>query len=301
MKLIFILFILIVLIILIFLLRKYKNIDNFENKNNKKAICILSTKLTDILYKFIINLKTSDKDNLYDYYICVDKVLSKDEILRYDQMYKNNKINKINIINIEDKVAESYGFKGSVLYFPDKACSRDKGLYYFSMVNNSYNHVWFIEEDVFFYNLDSIIKIDNKYNNSVDLILRDLKIKKVKEPLDWHWSKVYGKIDLPWACGMICIIRISKKLLKKIKEYALKNNTLFLDEAMFSTIAFQNNLNIYTPEELKTIYENDWVKMDSNNNDINKVLTNVNKFNFLHPVKNLNDQIKYREIIKEKL
>ena len=299
MKLIFILFVFVVLMFLILLSIKYSkdskdSKDNFEKKN-KKAICILTSKLSDVLYKFVVNLKNSDRNDLYDYYICVDTVLSNQEILRYNNIDMKKDRNKINIINIEDKIPELYGFKSSVLYFPEKACSRDKGLYYFSMVNNSYNHIWFIEEDVFFYNLDTLIRMDIKYKDTFDLILRDLSIKTDKETLNWYWPKVNGKIDLPWACGMICIIRISKKLLEKIKEYALKNNTLFLDEALFSTIAFQNNLNIHTPEELKTIYENNWTKMNTNDNDINKI---INKFDFLHPVKNLDDQIKYREIIK---
>lgn len=292
MKIIFIsiLILLILLIILPIIIKYFKvNRDNFNNKN-RKAICILSTKLSDILYKFVLDLKNSDTNNLYDYYICVHKTLNNKELSKY---------NNINIINIEDNIPETYGFKGSVLYFPKKACSRDKALYYFSMVNTSYNHLWMIEEDVFFYNLNTIIRMDNKYNDSIDLLLRDLTIKKEKNPLTWHWPIVDGKIDLPWACGMICIIRISKTLLEKIKEYALKNKTLFLDEALFSTIAMHNNLKINTPDEFKKIYESDGVKMNDNNNDIDKLIKSVNKDNFLHPVKSLEEQIKYRQIIEK--
>jgi len=296
MKLIFILsvFILLILLILTSLLIKYYKVnkDNFDNKKNKKAICILSTKLTDILYNFVTDLKDSDSNNLYDYYICVDKILNEKDFLKYNQ-------NNINIINIENKIPESYGFKGSVLYFPKNACSRDKALYYFSMLNTSYNHTWFIEEDVFFYNLNTIIRMDNKYNDSIDLLLRDLTIKKERNPLTWYWPIIERKIELPWACGMICIIRISKTLLEKIKDYALKNKTLFLDEALFSTIALHNNLKIYTPNEFQTVYENDWAKMKDNNWDVNKVHGRVNMNIFFHPVKNLDDQIKYREMIKK--
>jgi hypothetical protein len=297
MKLIFIISIFILLIILLVIptiVRYYKvNKDTFNNNKDKKAICILTTKLSDTLYNFVIDLKNSDTNNLYDYYICVDKILDNKDFLKYN---KDN----INIINIDSNIPESYGFKGSVLYFLKNACSRDKGLYYFSMINTSYNHIWFIEEDVFFYNLNTIIRMDNKYNDSIDLLLRDLTIKKEKEPLNWHWPKVDGKIDLPWACGMICVIRISKKLLEKIKEYALKNKTLFLDEALFSTIALHNNLKIDTPVEFSTIYENDWRKMDENNWDKNKLINSVNKDNFLHPVKKLEEQIEHREMVKNK-
>jgi hypothetical protein len=298
MKLIFSLLVLVLILVLvlfpIFKIFKYKgNRDNFDNKKDKKAICILSTKLSDILYNFVSDLKNSDTNNLYDYYICVDKTLTNNDFEKYNK-------NGINIINIEDKVPEYYGFKGSVLYFPKKACSRDKGLYYFSMVNESYNDIWFIEEDVFFYDLSTIIRMDNKYNNSYDLLLRDITIKKENKNLNWHWPTVNGKIDLPWACGMICIIRLSKTLLGKIKDYAIKNKTLFLDEALFSTIALHNNLMINTPIEFKTIYENDWTKMNENNWDTDKLNNKINKDIFLHPVKNLEEQIKYREMIKNK-
>lgn len=286
--------ILVLVLFPIFKIFKYKgNRDNFDNKKDKKAICILSTKLSDILYNFVSDLKNSDTNNLYDYYICVDKTLTNNDFEKYNK-------NGINIINIEDKVPEYYGFKGSVLYFPKKACSRDKGLYYFSMVNESYNDIWFIEEDVFFYDLSTIIRMDNKYNNSYDLLLRDITIKKENKNLNWHWPTVNGKIDLPWACGMICIIRLSKTLLGKIKDYAIKNKTLFLDEALFSTIALHNNLMINTPIEFKTIYENDWTKMNENNWDTDKLNNKINKDIFLHPVKNLEEQIKYREMIKNK-
>ena len=296
MKLIFIILILLIIILpvlIFFKVNKEVNKDNFNNKN-KKAICILSTKLTDVLYRFVTDLKNKDTNHLYDYYICVDKTLDNKDFEKYNQ-------NDINIINIEDKIPESYGFKGSVLYFPTKACSRDKGLYYFSIVNTSYNHTWFIEEDVFFYNLNTIIRMDNQYNNSYDLLLRDITIKKENKNLDWHWSRVNGKINLPWACGMICVIRISKILLEKIKEYALKNKTLFLDEALFSTIALHNNLKINTPVEFSTIYDSDWTKMNENNWDKNKLNSKINRDIFLHPVKNLDEHIPYREMIKNSI
>lgn len=215
--------ILLILLILIFpvIIKYFKvNKDNFYNKKDKKAICILSTKLTDTLYNFVNSLKQSDTNDLYDYYICVDKTLDNKELSNYNK-------NSINIINIQDNIPEKYGFKGSVLYFPEKACSRDKALYYFSMINDSYNHIWFIEEDVFFYNLNTVIRMDNLYDDSIDLLLRDLKVKKERDPLTWYWPKVDGKINLPWGCGMICIIRLSKKLLEKIKEYALKIKLYF--------------------------------------------------------------------------
>ena len=35
----------------------------------------------------------------------------------------------------------------------------DKALYYFTCCENNYEHIWFFEDDVFFYNLDTILNI----------------------------------------------------------------------------------------------------------------------------------------------
>ena len=50
------------------------------------------------------------------------------------------------------------------------------------------------------------------------------------------------KIDLPWACSLIPICRLSAALLKKIREYANTRGHLFFIEAMFNTLAEQNNM-----------------------------------------------------------
>ena len=85
---------------------------------------------------------------------------------------------------------------------------------------------------------------------------------------------------------MICAIRVSNKLLKLINNYACLNNSLFLDEALFNTIAIQNKLNIITPPELSTIhYKKEWDFYE------------INISNLYHPMKNIYQQYFFRNLI----
>ena len=83
---------------------------------------------------------------------------------------------------------------------------------------------------------------------------------------------------------MICAIRCSKKLMKCIDDYAKKYNNLFMDEALFNTLALYNNLNVNCIPELKNIvWRHPWKFKDINVN------------NLYHPVKDINKQIKWRK------
>jgi hypothetical protein len=82
---------------------------------------------------------------------------------------------------------------------------------------------------------------------------------------------------------MISAIRCSRKLLACINDYAEKYNSLFMDEALFTTLAIHNSLNIITPPELSTIeYWRDWQKTD------------INTDNMYHPMKDINKQYEFR-------
>jgi len=83
---------------------------------------------------------------------------------------------------------------------------------------------------------------------------------------------------------MICAIRCSKALLNSIKEYATAHKNLFLDEALFNTLAIHNNLNVLSINELSSIvYRKNWKKSD------------IVDTNLYHPIKNIKTQISYRK------
>lgn len=242
----------IVLILFIFILfyqvykvyKEYKEYkESYKQHNSKKAICLLCASYCPEFLDYANSVYSHYTD--YDVYVCIDKTQT------VSSDYK--KYNHLNFLLIDSQPCEEKGFKGSVLYFLDRACSRDKALYYFSMVNQTYDFVWFVEDDVYFKDPNNIRYLDQRHSSDTDLLVREHRIKYSKEVLDWHWKHVNGKIDLPWASSMICIVRLSKKMLEAIADYATKNGHLFLDEALFNTLCVHYQLKVESPPEFEHI------------------------------------------------
>lgn len=233
-------------------------------------ICFLTVHPCEKFYIFCKKLKNVN----YDIYICIDD--DNYVIPNYDKI--------IPIIKINKKICENAGFKSSVLWLNNTACSRDKALYYFCKNNIDYNFLWLIEDDVFIPKIDTIKNIDIKYKNN-DLLCSGNDIIYEKQT-GWHWDHINSQIKIPppYSTSMICAIRISKKLLACIKNYVKKYNNLFMDEALFTTLALQANLDVVNPIELSTIlYRNEWQIWD------------IKKEYLYHPIKDINLQYKYRK------
>jgi hypothetical protein len=227
------------------------------------------------------------KDREYDFYICIDKGDEGDiKHIKNDKNHKN-----ITFLFVNGKSAEDQGFHSSVLYFQGRACSRDKALYYFSIENPDYDNVWMIEDDVFFYDLETIKRLDRRYPDS-DLLTKKFDIarnelEKNKMPWDnWHFLK--DKIGFPWTKGMICVIRVSSSLLAAIRGYALKNKTLLFDESMFTTLSLHSNLIIDTPHEFQEVDYYDHINWNY-----------LNQTHFLHPVKDSSVHEKLRRSVND--
>jgi hypothetical protein len=242
----------------------------------KRIICFLTVKPSKEFYQFAKKLK----NDVYDVYICIDD--NTYEIPDYD--------NVIPIIKMDASEPESHGFKSCVMWLNDKACSRDKALYYFSKKFTDYRFIWFLEDDVFVPSVQTIPVIDKKYVTP-DLLAASHWIKKEYTP-DWHWKYIVEtnkvQYSFPLAASMICAIRVSRHLMKAIENYATKHKNLFLDEALFNTIALKNNLNAKMIPELSSIvYRRDWK------------ITEIKKSNLYHPVKCAKQQAKYRSVVGE--
>jgi hypothetical protein len=239
----------------------------------KYAICFLTIDIKKELFEFAETLIDSN----YDVFICLDN----NEI---DTSIYNE--TKITFVSINNEEAKNNGFYGSVSYCSDRACSRDKALYYFAKINKTtFDFTWFIEEDVFIPNKNTIKNIDLKYSNcNYDLLseINEIKESNNDKSVDWyhyHAGRLENKIDFPWAHSMICAVRISNKLLNIISDFAYKNKFLLYDECLFNTLALQNNLNIYNPIELSNII------FLFNDIEINE--NNINRSYLYHPLKNL--------------
>lgn len=243
----------------------------------KKAICFLCKEANKVIFSFAEQLKN---DN-YDIFICIDDNTC--IIPKYN-------VKNITVIQFHDNECERNGFMGSVIYALDRACSRDKALYYFCKKNIKYDYVWFLEDDVFIPNKDTIKNLDNIYTTG-DLISANnyIKLHKDDNTNYWqHWFRNDNKIKFPWAHSMICAIRVSKELLHFILDFATSNKRLLFDELLFNTIALQNNLNIINPQELSNII------FSFEDIDIAK---NINPLYLYHPVKQFTKHEQFRKHI----
>ena len=245
----------------------------------KKAICFLTLRPNKSYFN-LIEIFTK----FYDVYVCIDD---------NEHKLNFNYSKEIKIIKYPNIVPEKEGFIHTVCYFKNRPCSRDKALYYFSKNENinKYTKIWFIEEDVFIPCFKTIKNIDNKYNKSNDLLCAGFT--KVKNENSWNNFNVVkrdadGKVKPPYYTSMICAIRVSSKMLKVIKNFAHKYKTLFMDEALFTTLAKLKNLKINIIPELKSIvFRREWRYAD------------IKKENLYHPIKDINVQVYWRNKLKK--
>jgi hypothetical protein len=199
------------------------------------------------------------------------------DLSEYITNYKN-----IVFIKINENKCISSGY--TKCEFSDKLINGwDKALYYFGVENKNYEFIWFMEDDVFFHNEDTLIQIDNQYTNE-DLLsnLYYANTDNIKEH-SWKFDDINIEYSKPYYSGSMNSVRISNEMMECINYYATKNDTLFYIEALFPTIAIKNNLKYITPNELINIKQ---IK--------NYERKDINKNNLYHPEKELNIHIYYR-------
>lgn len=210
-----------------------------------------------------------------------------------DDTKDNSEDNRI--IQMSEKSARDEGFWGSVLYFPSRASSRDKALYYFCRRFHDFDFLWLIEDDVFIPRSDTLYRIDQQYPD-IDLLTSPVGFEisaMLPEPVHWHWHHVKNqKMDfpLPWSKTMICAIRVSNKYMQMLDQYVSLKKRLFLDEALFPTLALHNNLTVSTPQEFQHVTYNKYINFES--------ISNVS--NLYHPVKDLAVHSDWRKMLKKR-
>lgn len=259
-------------------IQPYNFMNEYSLVEKKNIICILTVRPCIKTYNFIKELKL--KSN-YEIFIVIDD--NKYDIPNYDGVVK--------VIKINNEESEAKGYKNSILWLNGKAGSRDKALYYFNRYYTNYDNIWFIEDDVFIPKINTIKDIDNKYIEA-DLLTSGHEIVYEKR-YDWHWGTVqkHIKIDLPYAKSMICAIRCSRKMMISIDDYVKKYNNLFLDEALFNTIALHNELDVKAIPELSTIvWKRGWFFTGW-------VLGDIKTTNLYHPIKDIQQQYDFRKNI----
>ncbi len=140
----------------------------------------------------------------------------------------------------------------------ESGCSAwEKALYFFCRINTSYNHVWFIEDDVFVPRPDTISNIDLKYGEA-DIISSDYAINTLGVLDDWAWWRLVPRhqLPLPWAHSMICAVRLSSRLLKTLDLFIRANTLgLRLTNSVMNFIAFLRPRQEHSEEHSEEHYE----------------------------------------------
>lgn len=236
----------------------------------KISVCMICLRPNPIWLEFLQSFVN------YPVYVIID-----DNTENYQTKY--SEYDKIHFIQIKNEDCKNKGFMNSNYVLRKLISGWDKALYYFSIVNTTYDHVWFLEDDVFFYNEETLSNIDTKYKD-YDLLSTDHGVSV--NGIGWHFQigPVHVNYPLPYFYGMICAVRMSRELMSKIKEYVTKHNTLFFVEAMFPTVCRKHDLTYHHPEELKNIVFRK-----------NYKIHDIDKINLYHPVKNMETQKSFRD------
>lgn len=183
----------------------------------------------------------------------------------------------------------------------------EKALFFFGSTNQEYDHVWFLEDDVFIPNAELIPRIDYRHPTA-DLLCQSNRVNHFGELKSWDWWKWVPRevLPLPWAASMACAIRISRTLLTRIDKTLLANANkmaalhllskqkrsdwkfLFI-EFLFNTLALHHRLDVKLPNELSTVvFHKRWSRFELDSEHI------------YHPIKNISDYDNWRSLIRDR-
>ena len=244
-----------------------------------KTICLITFRPKHFYCDFLEKFKN------YKIVIIVDDNADSNRLKLKDfqSKYKN-----ITFVRVNNKDCDLAGYSNvNNIGIKKRISGWDKALYYFGKINLDSDFVWFLEDDVFFYDENTLLDIDNQYIN--DDVLSN-KIHDSVKNLN-HWSSIKFNYEKPYYRGMMCAVRVSNNLMKSINNYATENKKLEFLEALFPTIAKKNDLIVTNPVEFHL------VKYRYNCKELSQELF---KNILYHPVKFSEDHFRIREYLKNK-
>jgi len=239
-----------------------------------RYLCIVSVRPCKVWCDFLNEIKT------YKIVVIVDD--NNFDLTGCKNYYKN-----ITFVQIKNETCQLHGYIDSSFLLNKLISGWDKALYYFGVENVDHEFIWFMEEDVFFYNEDTLVQIDQRYID--DDLLSNKYNESNGDKNTWHWSFIDIKYSPPYYCAMVCAVRFSKKMMECIHNYTLEHGTLGFIEALFPTVAKQNTLKYTVISELAEIHHSYFFTGK-----------NVGKKNIYHPVKNVNKHIEFRKLLEKR-
>lgn len=190
-------------------------------------------------------------------------------------------------VKLTDEVCKSSGYNGANPAISKRPSAWDKAIYYFCTQKMDVGHVWFIEEDVFVPRESLFKELDDRFPDT-DFIMKQ-NVKDSDDTSFEFWYDGDGKMERPFYRSLVCVTRISRRLLDLVKKLHDSKNTLVFIEIMFNTLAVQNNLSMQMPPEMQNvIFRHTWTAETVDNNQ------------FFHPVKDVVEHDVYRERLTQK-
>ena len=239
--------------------------------NTTKAVCLVTLIPNKIWCDFLTSFNTST----YTIYVVVDDN-------NFDLSQFITEYDTITFIQVENKKCSTCGYVDTSFTLKKLISGWDKALYYFGIENKIHDHIWFMEDDVFFYNALTLEAIDCQYTDG-DLLSNCYEENVNGDRNTWHWRMInIRQYPPPYYNSMVCVVRISRKMMNCINNYASSYKTLFFLEALFPTIAIKNNLKYICPVEFRNIHYREFNR------------ENINGIDLYHPVKDLNHHILFR-------
>lgn len=194
--------------------------------------------------------------------------------------------NRITFVRLQDEFCKERGFMYSNPAFQKTPTAWDKALLYFSTIELTHRHVWFIEEDVFI-PTETILKTISAKYPTTDLLVSEHNNRRVNHSWSW-WPVADGLLVEPMFHAMVCAVRMSRALLHAIAAFAKEKQRLVFIEILFNTLAHQKGLRIETPIEMQYIvHRHDWDE------------TKLSPTTLVHPIKDLLLHDTYRAHILE--
>lgn len=261
-------------------MKKLQKINqNRISPSHKHAICLLTFQPTESLFSLYLDLL-----NTYDIYAIVDDN-------SWDISILQNTFPTMNFIQINEDLCKQMGYT-SLSYLTKKGEPHawDKAMLYFCETNTiPYNHIWFIEDDVFLPKTNIIPHLDKSYNHQ-DLLIRDMKKSTskwthYKESLQKSNSILHNQLHN----SLVCIMRLSKKFIEIIRNYVQKHHQMFFLEAFYPSLAIHHKLSYQTINAFKYIvFKQNW--------NIDFIMKHSNYV--FHPVKDITLQHSFRNCIQ---
>jgi hypothetical protein len=209
------------------------------------ALCFLTRQLLPETLEFAQELARDALQYGVEIFIMID-----------DNNFNVSNINtslNLQLLQIPNELCIQHNYRDTISLSGSSVTSWDKALLFFGVLNKNYSFIWLSEDDVFFPTVQAFISLHELYSNTSDLIAGNLMLNLLGDTSTWLWKLADGQFIPPWACSMVNIIGLSRRLLTAADDYIQWFGRVPFHEYFFHTVAIQLNYTIVIPTELSTI------------------------------------------------